>query len=64
MICCLKCHGTGWYRYDWEHHQVCPDCCKHSKGWWKLGENHGKQNNGKWCCLNGCGKTYSDEELP
>jgi hypothetical protein len=60
---CQKCHGTGWYQYDFSglgHSTVCDACCKHDKGWWKLGEMH--SDPGKWCCRAGCGAVI--DELP
>ena len=58
---CPKCHGTGGYMYDHNHSTVCNLCCLHNMGWWKL-EKHYGENNGKWCCRAGCGKTV--DELP
>ncbi len=51
---CRKCLNTGWYQYDNNHSQVCPDCCKHDKGFWELKEFYGKDN-GRLCCKAGCG---------
>jgi hypothetical protein len=53
---CKKCKGTGWYMSDWNHSTVCDECCPHDKGYWLLEENYG-EDNGKLCCLAGCGKT-------
>lgn len=55
-IHCNKCNGAGWVRYDEWHLTVCDECCTHSNGWWLL-ENHYGEDNGKLCCLSGCGKT-------
>ena len=54
---CLKCHGTGSYQYSTRgtpHFTICDRCCKHDKGFWYLQKYYG-HNNGKWCCLAGCG---------
>ena len=51
---CPKCHGSGTFMYDKEHSTICNECCKHTLGWWELVEHYGK-NNGKMCCLAGCG---------
>ena len=56
---CPKCGGTGSYQYSSRgtpHFTICNLCCKHDRGWWKL-EKHYGENNGKWCCKAGCGKT-------
>lgn len=57
---CKKCSGTGWFKYDHTHSMVCGECCKHDKGSWLLKEHYGKDN-GKWCCLAGCGLTRSEQ---
>jgi hypothetical protein len=57
---CAKCNGTGWYQYDHNHSKVCEVCCKHDKGFWELEEHYG-EDNGKLCCLNGCGFTKDKE---
>jgi hypothetical protein len=57
---CQKCNGTGWYQYDHNHSTVCNACCLHGEGWWMLKEHYGKDN-GKWCCLAGCGKTVDEK---
>lgn len=65
---CILCHGTGWWTYDpptkghLGHSQICPQCCKHNKGWWVLtkdfgGYQKGKNNN---CCKAGCGTMQRD----
>lgn len=51
---CKKCNNTGYYMYDEIHSTACPDCCKHAKGYWMLLDHYGV-NNGKMCCLAGCG---------
>lgn len=51
---CPRCKGTGQFMYDHNHATICPDCCKHDLGWWKLEKFYGTDN-GKWCCLAGCG---------
>ena len=53
---CPKCKGTGSYMYDHNHGTICDLCCRHDQGWWPLKEHYGKDN-GKLCCLAGCGKT-------
>lgn len=55
-VTCKKCDGTGWFGYDEHHSQVCDACCKHDKGFWLLKDHYGSDN-GKLCCLNGCGFT-------
>lgn len=55
---CHKCNGTGSYMYDHNHGTVCDMCCKHDRGFWQLLKHYG-DNNGKWCCLAGCGYTLS-----
>lgn len=60
---CNKCYGRGWYMYDENHGARCDACCTHSKGWFKLKDHH-SDNNGKFCCVEGCGTlTNSDPEL-
>lgn len=51
---CSKCNDTGWFQYDHNHSQPCYVCCKHDKGFWQLLKHYG-EDNGKWCCLAGCG---------
>lgn len=64
---CTKCNDTGWYRPPHQrgtvHDYKCDACCTHDKGYWMLKEMYG-ENNGKWCCMAGCGKIWSklDEE--
>lgn len=56
---CPRCGGTGSYQYTTRgtpNFTVCDMCCKHDRGWWKL-EKHYGENNNKWCCRAGCGKT-------
>lgn len=53
---CEKCKDTGWYMYDHNHGARCDGCCKCDQGYWHLLDHYG-ENNGKFCCLNGCGKT-------
>ena len=55
---CKKCNGTGWYQCDHNHSTVCDECCTHDAGWWLL-EKHYGNNNGKYCCKAGCGKTIT-----
>lgn len=60
---CLKCGGTGAYQYTTRgtpHFTICDLCCKHDMGWWLLQEHYG-EDNGKWCCLAGCGKTVNEK---
>lgn len=57
---CPKCHGTGKFLYDHNHGTICDLCCTHNMGWWQLGEGHGKENEGKWCCGAGCGKILDE----
>lgn len=59
---CKYCSGTGWMKYDHNHSQVCPHCCKHDTGVWKLSWEHGKHKDGKYCCLTGCGKIWDSKE--
>jgi len=56
---CKKCSGKGHYvysTYGTPHSKICEDCCPHDKGWWLLEEHYG-EDNGKVCCLRGCGTT-------
>jgi hypothetical protein len=53
---CPKCKGKGLYYYDDNHATVCDRCCRHDQGSWLLQKHYG-ENNGKWCCLGGCGQT-------
>lgn len=58
-INCKKCSGTGWYQYTnygTPHSTVCHECCDHTGGFWLL-EKHYGENNGKLCCIAGCGFT-------
>ncbi len=57
---CAKCNGTGQYAYDHNHSTVCYICCPHDQGWWMLKEHYGADN-GKWCCLRGCGYTVVEK---
>jgi len=59
---CPKCHGIGFYIHDHNHSTICDLCCDHDKGWWYLKKYYGK-NNGKMCCLSGCGKTITWKQL-
>jgi hypothetical protein len=56
MTDCPKCQGKGWYAYDENHGKRCECCCLHNQGWWLLREHYGADN-GKWCCIAGCGHT-------
>jgi ssDNA-binding Zn-finger/Zn-ribbon topoisomerase 1 len=59
---CPRCKGTGMYQYSTTgtpHFTVCDLCCRHNMGWWQLKEHYG-ENNGKWCCRAGCGKTVNE----
>lgn len=63
MTKCDKCHDTEWYQYSsygTPHYKPCEKCCKHDKGRWQLKDYYGT-NNGKWCCLNGCGALWDNE---
>lgn len=53
---CAKCKNTGWFGYDKNHSQICDKCCPHDMGFWLLEEHYG-DDNGKVCCLRGCGYT-------
>jgi hypothetical protein len=60
---CQKCQGSGWYQYSTvgtPHSKPCEVCCKHAKGRWLLKEHYG-EDNGKWCCLDGCGTMWEKE---
>ncbi len=57
---CTKCQGTGMYQYDDNHSTVCNECCPHNKGYWLLEEHYG-DNNGRWCCLVGCGHLLNEK---
>ena len=60
---CEQCNGTGWYQYTTRgtpHSKVCEVCCKHDKGYWLLEEHYG-DDNGRLCCLAGCGATKEDD---
>ncbi len=52
---CPRCKGKGTFFYDKNHETVCDLCCPHNQGSWLLEKYYGN-NNGKWCCLGGCGK--------
>ncbi len=57
LVSCAKCNNTGWYQYSTigtPHFTICDICCKHDKGFSLLEEHYGP-NNGKWCCMAGCG---------
>jgi hypothetical protein len=60
---CVLCSGRGYYSYDENHGKFCENCCLHNKGFWLLKEHYGK-NNGRYCCLAGCGFTIDKDELP
>ena len=53
---CEKCDDKKYYSYDSNHSKFCELCCKHDEGFWVLEEHYGEQN-GKLCCLAGCGYT-------
>lgn len=56
---CQMCHGTGEWKYDRDHSRICPRCCKHDRGWWKLSPGHeGWKQGHRWCCLAGCGLAF------
>lgn len=57
---CPKCHGTGQWRYDDTHYTVCNLCCKHNMGYWQLKRGYYGKNDGKWCCMAGCGQILED----
>jgi hypothetical protein len=59
---CPKCHSSGWYQYDDMHFKICEVCCQHEQGWWLLQEYYG-EDNGKYACKKGCGKTTTEFEL-
>lgn len=59
-MACVKCNGSGSYRYDEHHVTVCDFCCQHVKGWWLLAEHYGEDND-KLCCLGGCGLTVEND---
>lgn len=56
---CGRCGGTGFWQYDHNHSQPCPDCCPHDQGWWLLTEGYAGYRPGRetWCCKRGCGFT-------
>lgn len=62
---CPNCNGTGWFTPPDQrgtiHSYRCTSCCPHDKGRWLLSKHYGKDN-GKWCCLGGCGKTWDKEK--
>lgn len=58
-LVCSYCHGTGWRKFDRTHDVVCAECCKHDQGWWLLEKYYGADN-GKWCCIAGCGTKRED----
>lgn len=62
---CSKCQGTGWYvppnQRGTVHGYKCDACCKHEGERWQLKEHFG-EDNGKWCCRAGCGKTWETEK--
>ena len=56
---CSKCKGKGYYIYTTigtPHGKLCEVCCKHKEGFWELKEHYG-EDNGKLCCITGCGFT-------
>lgn len=61
---CPQCNDTKWYTPEGQigtiHSYHCHACCTHDKGKWLLEKHYGKDN-GKWCCLNGCGKMWETE---
>jgi hypothetical protein len=60
---CPKCKGTGSYMYDHNHGTICDLCCRHNQGYWQLLEHYGADN-GKWCCVAGCGfKIETDPDV-
>lgn len=58
---CSKCNDTGWFQCDFNHTQICPQCCNHDEGFWFLTPPY--QDSGKWCCGKGCGYTLAYKEL-
>lgn len=59
-VSCLKCNKKGYYMYDNDHIKPCEECCNHNIGSWKLEEHYGKDN-GKYCCLKGCGYVQKEK---
>lgn len=59
---CSKCKDTGGYMYDENHGKICEVCCPHTGGWWVLREHYGKDN-GKFCCLGGCGYKLAPSDV-
>jgi len=53
---CERCRDTGLWRYDHNHAQPCPDCCRHDQGVWMLTFEYGDE--GQWCCKAGCGTKW------
>lgn len=62
-IQCEKCKDTGWFKYDRNHSSKCDECCKHDMGWWLLKDHYG-DDNGKLCCLAGCGTKKEVQQSP
>jgi hypothetical protein len=62
---CEQCQGTRWYTPPSQrgtvHSYRCDACCEHKGGRWLLKENYG-EDNGKWCCIDGCGKVWDTED--
>lgn len=52
----------SWWKYVENHSQVCPGCCDHSKGWWKLSEGHGASDDRYAACSTGCGTIITKSE--
>lgn len=54
---CDKCNGCCWYQYSTHgtpHYKICEQCCNHDQGFHLLEIHYGKDN-GKYCCIKGCG---------
>lgn len=64
MSACKKCADTGWHTPSGQrgtvHSYRCDACCKHEGERWQLKDHYG-EDNGKWCCRAGCGKTWDTE---
>jgi len=56
------CGGAGWLRYDDRHARICPGCCEHAAGVWRLNPDCHRVVDGRiWCCSAGCGTAWASQ---
>ena len=56
------CGGAGWLRYDDRHARICPGCCEHAAGVWRLNPDCHHVVDGRiWCCSAGCGTAWESQ---